>query len=72
VHSIINLDGTKNTVVSMYETDQEIDWPEEISWALISKHGWIPTPQLLFAIKDYLREEHADGLERVKEVQSGE
>jgi hypothetical protein len=56
----------------MYETDQEIDWPEEIAWALISKHGWIPTPQLLFAIKDYLREEHADGLKRVVAVQSGE
>jgi hypothetical protein len=59
-------------VVLTYETDQEIDWPEEIAWALISKHKWIPTPQLLFAIKDYLREEHADGLERVKEVQGGE
>jgi hypothetical protein len=72
VHLIINLDGTKSMVVSMYETDQEIDWPEEIAWALISKHGWIPTPQLLFAIKDYLREEHAAGLKRVIAVQSGE
>jgi hypothetical protein len=72
VHLIINLDGTKSMVVSMYETDQEIDWPEEIAWALISKHGWIPTPQLLFAIKDSLREEHAAGLKRVIAVQSGE
>jgi hypothetical protein len=54
------------------EGDEEIDWPEEIAWALISKHRWIPTPQLLFAIKDYLREEHAAGLKRVIEVQRGD
>jgi hypothetical protein len=48
----------------------EIDWPEEIAWTLIQKHKWIPTPQLLFAIKDYIREEYKEDLLRVESVQS--
>lgn len=38
----------------------DIDWIEEEAWRLIAVNGWVAMPELLFALKDLLKQD-ADG-----------
>ena len=44
----------------------DLDLIEDVAWSVISKRGWPASPELLFALKDFIREHHPEIVLRTK------